>query len=80
MDLRRKMTMHLTSTMTSPIKCPLLHGRPTAWKHTDRNRNRHRQRYRKIIYFDFMRFGDSRAVRNLLKHEVAFIIAYLDTM
>ena len=48
----------------------------TAWKHTDRNRHR----YRKNIYYDFMRFGDSGTVCNLLKHEVAFIIAYLDTM
>ena len=52
----------------------------TALKHTDRNRNRHRYRYRKIIYYDFMRFGDSSAVRNPLNQYIAFIRAYVDTI
>ena len=43
----------------------------TAWKHTERNRYRDR----KSIYYDFMRFGDSSTVANLLKQYIAFIRA-----
>ena len=34
----------------------------------------------KSIYYDFMRFGDSSTVPNLLKQLIAFIRAYLDTI
>jgi hypothetical protein len=34
----------------------------------------------KNIYYDFMRFGDSITVPNLLKQQIAFIRAYLDTI
>ena len=35
---------------------------------------------RKNVYDYFMRFGDSRTVRNPLKQQIAFIRAYLDTI
>ena len=45
----------------------------TAWKHTERNRDR------KNIYYDLMKFDDSSTVPNLLNQYIAFIRAYLGT-
>ena len=47
----------------------------TAWKHTERNKQRDRK---KTICYDFMRFGDSSTVPNFLKRLKKFIRAYLD--
>ena len=48
----------------------------TAWKHTEKNRDKDK----KSIYYDFMRFGDSSTIAKLLKQCMAFIRAYLDTI
>ena len=59
----------MTFEFWSSKLCPF-----TAWKHKERNRDR------KNIYDDFKRFGDSSTVRNLMKQQIVFIRAYLDTI
>ena len=49
------------------MECPSLNG--NIQKETE-----------KCICYDFMRFGDSSTVPNLLKQYIAFIRAYLDTI
>ena len=49
-----------------------------AWKITERNRHRDTEKH---IYNDFIRFGDSSTLSNLLEQYIAFIIrVYLDTI